>query len=70
MKKLILLLLIGVTLLAFGCSAVDWNAAWSVGDDLAKLRVDREVNGQPHIEDIFKKKGDCGYDTDTIKILE
>lgn len=39
-------------LILSGCG-LNWQAGFSVGVDLAKLRKEREAQGKPHIEDVF-----------------
>lgn len=39
-------------LILAGCG-LNWQAGFSVGVDLAKLRKEREAHGKPHIEDVI-----------------
>jgi hypothetical protein len=56
MKKLFALLII--PLMLSGCG-LNWEAGFSVGVDLAKLRKEREAQGKPHIEDVFVSDTDA-----------
>ena len=53
MKKIILILLIGLTLMLQGCNT---GVAFSLFGDLVELRVQNELDGKPHIEDLFKEE--------------